>query len=150
MIPQELVAQTLFCEACRNEAGGLVTAIGIYPDNINVEFAGDGQPILGALCLYSRVRLIARTGTFKPISLRFLSPSRQVVFAYTFESDFIEKAAADALEVGNEYFILIAQFEAKPFPILEEGRFTVEVDSDGSSYFGGAVRFGITRSKASE
>ena len=143
----DIVSQTIFCESVRNEQGGTVSLVGILPDRVDMGMAPPPvedehpHPILPSLYVYSRTRLPLDRPVKGPVTLKFSSPSGQVIVEQTFDEDFVQTSWEEAQASGNEFVLLISQFSTQPFPVLEAGRFKVVIQYDGSDFFSGAIRF---------
>lgn len=143
----DLVSQTVFCEHVRQEAQGLVSLIGIMPDNINILTAAGGQslpaeqaPAIPSLALYTRIRLPLDRAPRGDVAVQFLSPSGQMILDGAIEKSFIDASIAEARDQGNEYVLIIQQANLANFPVLEIGRYVVLVVYAGETYFSGALR----------
>lgn len=143
----DLMTQTLFCEYAKTDADGMVSLIGIFPDNVNFTPPSGGGfgdadmqvPAIPNFSMYSRNRLPLDRQIKGPISVKFLSPSGQVLAGHTFETQFVNSSFQKALDQGQEYVTLIAQISFQNLGIAEEGPYTTVIEYGGEAYFSGRI-----------
>lgn len=147
MTTPDLVAQSIFCEHIRQELQGVVSLIGIMPDNIAISpSTADLPPVEGqvavipSLSVYTRVRFPLDRQPRSDIVVQFVSPSGQMIYEAPVERDFILESFSEAQQQGNEYLLVIQQANLANFPVIELGRYVVSVMYDGERFFSGALR----------
>ncbi len=147
MTTPELVAQSIFCEHLRQELQGVVSLIGIMPDNIAIPpsraLSSPAEPqvaVVPSLSVYTRVRLPLDRQPRSDIAVQFVSPSGQMIYEAPIELDFILRSFSEAQQQGNEYLLVIQQANLANFPVVELGRYVVSVLYGGERYFSGALR----------
>src|SRR3569832_1087611 len=94
MIPLSITS--VFCEDIREEANGVITIVGIMPDNVNVEMPKEGQtgltsPFLGKICIYVRMGFDP-TYVLDEIKLRLTMPDGTQLSLGSAPSDVLKAA----------------------------------------------------------
>ena len=145
---QDFACTAIFAEDLRQEVNGQVTIVGILPDN--VEFEGQSQAMLPKLCIYVRTVLALTDDAFSPIKVRLEAPSGQPVFESLSSEEFLRSEAKRSADQNAPHLTLISQASMSPFPIRENGRFSVIVEYKDQKYLAGFLNIKLTSAIASQ
>ncbi len=77
------------------------------------------------LVIYVRTLISVECEAPGELSIKFLSPSGQLISDSPVGPDFLTEKLAEAREQGAPHATIISQFTMQPFPLLENGRFVV-------------------------
>lgn len=140
-------SHTIFCEIARNEEGGKVSLLGVLPDNLvmqgppapRVQEGQKAVPVLEHFCLSVRSRIPIRGPIDGGLSIRFISPTGNVLFDHAVDLEYLSEQFAVAKAANKACLTVVAQFALDRFQIRDEGRFEVWANYDGNDYFSGAI-----------
>ncbi|MBU1210491.1 MAG: hypothetical protein KJ587_04345 [Alphaproteobacteria bacterium] len=127
----------LFCEDIREEKSGLVTLVGVLPDNIRSESLPGLFPKLG---IYVRAHFFSKT---RPDSLEILilAPNGAEVVHVSVEDDALNKAWDEAAIAEDDYVGIISKINVSPFQFNESGTIKLILRVNGEKdFFCGKMR----------
>ena len=125
----------LFCDDIREEATGVVTLVGIYSDNVEVQQFPGRFPKLG---IYARVIFPTDCPTQQPkIFMRPSPDGKEEVELFSWDADRFEKEREASRNLGSPIFGFIARAIVSPLALERPTRFQVVLrDSDGEAPIG--------------
>ncbi len=132
----------VFAEDIRNEEHGLVTIVGVLPDNINTDQKVEGShPVFPKLGVY--VRIVLAVGQIKSheIVVKMKNPSGSVLFNAPIDPELIKKEIEAVKGSDKPTITLVNRMVAAPFHLQEIGRYTAVVEYGGDEYLAGSLNY---------
>jgi len=120
-------AAGFFCETIRSETSGQETAIGIFPDNLNIDIPG----VLPNLAGYVRINTDPNVPPKSLSVIVTLTDGQQVT--NEIDPSIIDKAAVDAKAAGHPLATLLSRMQFVNLPIKAPGQISLTLRIDGVS-----------------
>lgn len=140
----------LFCEDIREEANGVITIIGIIPDNVNVAtmpITPDGKPkpdpatkILSKLCIFARINFDPAY-EMPEANIRLVPSEGAAIELGKIDRKTIDTARQQATERGNLLAGVFSRATLNGFPIPQKGTLKVEIAFPKETIIAGAIYF---------
>ena len=133
----DISAIAVFCDDVREERSGMKSIMGIYGDTVAVPAFPGAMPKFG---IYVRIHI---SMDFEPCELQiFLNyPNGERVLVNTIEKSLVEKTLAESKATGNIIAGIYSIQIAAPFPVDQEGRIFVELESQSAKLTLGSINF---------
>ena len=131
-----MMAISLFCQDAREEMGGIVSLMGLLPDNIQVDSLPGAMP---KLVVFTRINL-ELTDPAIPIEFWIKTPEGEEIAKNIIDVDLVQKALSEAQDGRNSIAGLVSRVEGSPFPAVA-GRFLAIIKYDGREYITGSISF---------
>lgn len=155
---QTLTVMGLFCEDIREERDGIVSLVGIFPDNVdNIEVTGGDHgsvklerdmKMLSKLCMYVRVNFDPDYDLPEP-KMRLIQPNGEHVDLGIIEMPIVSKARTDAKAKGNILAGVVARISIGGFRAPKSGLLQLQVILGDEAHLAGALNFRFKASKSS-
>ena len=108
----------VFCDDVREEASGMHTLVGVYPDNLNVP----PLPVaLAKLALYVRVAVDPHIDVL-PMFLWLVPDKGEEKQVNAIDPELVRRAQKEARERGTPIATIMCRIIMAPFPIMDYGR----------------------------
>ncbi len=141
----------LFCEDIREEMGGVLSLIGVIPDNVNVSNLPNeassippkidiGAKVLSKLCVFVRINFDPEY-ELPEGKLRLVLPNDEKIELGNIDSATIKKAQREAKEKGNPLAGVISRAVLGGFRIPKLGVLKLEAVFGGEVHIAGAINF---------
>jgi hypothetical protein len=121
-------AMGIFCEDIREEAQGMHSIVGIFPDNLNVPHVPGAVPKIG---FYVRIT-VPGSAEVEEASVAILFPDGEERTLLSLEKELLAKAAQEARDTDMPFGTVVAKAIASPFPFPSVGRFKLVLRVDGA------------------
>ena len=133
----------LFCSDVREEKGGTVTLVGIFPDNLNIpKIPGS----FARMCVYVRMHL--RTDFDPgPLFARIVMPGGQEISRSDVQDELLNETRKKAKASGTPNVGLISTFVVSPLLIAKAGRIQALVTVGNKEYVAGSLNVQLAPSK---
>ena len=138
MFPRSAI--TLFCDDIREEHMGMITLVGVYPNNVNVPSFPFVLPKLG---IYTRI-LIDVNDALRKITIHISAPDGKIELSTEIDEESIAKSQMAAKDKGSPIVGIMAHAIAAPFVVKEAGQIKLIVNIEGVEYIGGVLIFDQT------
>lgn len=133
----DIAAIALFCDDIREEKSGTSSIIGVIGDNIVVPDFPGAIPKFG---IYIRIHLLTGFKASKfDIYLNY--PNGDKILVNEIELKLVKQSLIDAKKTNNPIAGIVSQLIAAPFPVIQEGRISVELSWSGNTSFIGSLNF---------
>ena len=129
----------VFCEDIREEKGGLVSLIGIYPDNLTIDNFIPNQTALNRLMLYIRVHLDSKKQP-KNVALKIIHPDKAILDVGPADPAIIDVGYEATKRIDAPFTSIILRLSLAPLTIRSLGWLQAEVTIDDVAYVAGAIR----------
>ena len=138
-----------FCEDIREERSGLMSIIGIMPDNLNVEishdFPQDQQPTIPRLTCYARLVFDPTKSDPRPVLATLIFPDDTERVVKMFDEAIVDKGIADAKELGSPLVGLISRVQMDRFPIIKPGRLRLRIKLGKDEFLAGQLNIIVNK-----
>jgi len=136
-------AIALFCDDIREEKSGVVSAIGILPDNINVASV---PFIFPKLVIYARISFETTGEPPRVINLRLVHADNKEAPLTAFDEAIIQRGLRESQEKGAANAGLVATAIMSPFRVRQAGRINVVAKIDDKDIICGTLNIQLTKS----
>jgi hypothetical protein len=137
----------IFCEDIREEKNEMVTLVGIFPDFVKIESAGEMMkspseqqyPTLPKFCIYLRINFDPDSD-LKDVQIRLAMENGEVIPLGGIPQSIIQQSVDESKALGNPIPALVTRVKLESFKI-PSGLVRLEVVAENHVHLAGAITF---------